>query len=260
LLRWEETLIVRQLLGEIGVEQMLRKIMSVITLSSVPVLSFGVAQLATSGNAFAAGLTTCSGGTQTVTFAQPGISNQGSAQASKKSTSTTSASPSLTCTGKHAGSGTVAGSVIKTKSTLTCSADTNAPAACTGNPSFFVYDSATQFVGGSSKLFKAVKTTTWTVGSTTYVAANTASKTAGSGSGVGNCPSTEAGFELTGHLTAPASQSGKATTITACLNTDTGTATTGNFRNDITSEVLGNKTITVFSAAFDGAASSIQFA
>ena len=47
--------------------------MSVVALSSVPVLSFGIAQVATSGNAFAAGKsTTCSGGAQTVTFAAPG--------------------------------------------------------------------------------------------------------------------------------------------------------------------------------------------
>jgi hypothetical protein len=239
--------------------------MAVVALSAVPVLTAGVAQVATSGNSFAAGgTTTCSGGTQTVTFAAPGISNQGAAQASKTSVSNTSASPSLTCTGKFAGSGTVAASTIKTKSTLLCSADTNTngpPAACTGNPGFFVYDSASQFTTGAPKLFKAVKTTTWTVGSTTYVAANTSSAQAATGTGKGKCPSTEAGFVLTGHLTAPASQSGKATTITACLNTDAGTNTSGTFLNDIAAETFGNNTtIVITSSGFDGTASSIVFA
>jgi hypothetical protein len=198
-----------------------------------------------------------------VTFAAPGISNGGAAQASKTSVSNTSAAPSITCTGKHAGSGTVAASTIKTKSKLLCSADTspNKPAACAANPGFFVYDSASQFVSGSGTLYKAVKTTTWTVGSTTYVAANTSSATAGSGSGVGMCPATEAGFVLKGHLTAPAAQLNQATTITACLNTDSGSGgTTGNFRADLTSEFVGNTTLLITSSGFDGAASSIQFA
>src|ERR1700722_9776898 len=195
---------------------MLRKFMAAVVLCSVPVLSFGVAEVATSGSAFAAGGTTlCSGGSQTVTFAAPGISNQGNAQLSAKSISTTSAAPSITCTGKHAGTGTVAGSKIKTKSTVTCTSDTNTPPSpCPSGD--WVYDSAIQFFNGASTLYKAVKTTTWTVGSTTYVAANTSSKQAGSGTGVGNCPSSEGGFELIGHLTAPAAQVGKVTQITAC--------------------------------------------
>ncbi len=198
-----------------------------------------------------------------MTFASPGISNGGAAQLSKTSVSTTSSAPSITCTGKHAGTGTVAASSIKTKSKLVCSKDTspNTPAACASNPTWFVYDTATQFAGGATTLYKAAKTTSWTVGSTTYVAANTSSVQAGSGTGVGKCPATEAGFELIGHLTAPASQSGKATHITACLNTDTGTGgTTGNFKNDVTAEVFGNASMIITSSGFDGAASSIQFA
>jgi hypothetical protein len=234
--------------------------MAVVALSAVPVFTAGVAEVATTGNAFAAGLTTCSGGSQSVTFAAPGISNQGNAQVSKTSVANTSASPTLTCTGKKPGSGTVAASTIKSKSKLLCSADTNPPPACTGNPTFFVYDSSSQFVSGANTLWKSVKTTSWTDGSTTYITANKSSLQAASGTGVGKCPSTEAGFVLKGTLTAPASQSGKATTITACLNTDTGTNTTGSFLNDVTSEVLGNTTIVITSSGFDGTASSIQFA
>lgn len=64
---------------------MLRKFMAAVALCSVPVLSFGVAEVATTGSAFAAGGTTlCSGGSQTVTFAAPGISNQGTASAERE--------------------------------------------------------------------------------------------------------------------------------------------------------------------------------
>jgi hypothetical protein len=235
---------------------MLRKFMSVIALSSVPLLSFGIAQVATSGNAFAAGKsTTCSGGSQTVTFAAPGLSTSGSAQKSAKSVSTTSAATSTTCTGAKPGSGTVAGNSITTTSTTKCSKDkSNPPAACAGNPKFFVYDSAGQFVAGAGTLYKAVPTTTFTDGSTTYKIANTKSAMATT------CPSTEAGFKLTGTLTLPASQKGKATTIVACLSTDTGTDTTGNFKNDVTTEVLnGDPSMVITSASFDPASSSITF-
>jgi hypothetical protein len=239
-----------------GREQVLRKFMSVVALSSVPVLSFGIAQVATSGNAFAAGKsTTCTGGSQTVSFAAPGLSTSGSAQKSKNSTSMTSAATSSTCTGAKPGAGTVAANNIKTTSTTKCSTvKSNAPAACTGEPKWWVYDSASQFVAGSSTLYKAVPTTTFTDAGTTYTTANTKSAQATT------CPSTEVGFKLTGALTAPASQKGKATTIIACLNTDTGTNTTGNFKSDITTEVLGGSpSMVIASAAFDPASSSITF-
>jgi hypothetical protein len=229
--------------------------MSIVALSSVPVLSFGIAQVATSGNAFAAGkTTTCSGGAQTVTFAAPGLSTSGSAQKSKNSTANTSAASSTTCTGAKPGSGTVAGNSITTTSTTKCSKASNPPAGCTGNPKFWVYDSAAQFATGASTLYKAVPTTTFTDNGTTYKIANTKSAQATT------CPGTEVGFKLTGTLTAPASQKGKATTITACLNTDTGTDTTGNFKNDVTTEVLnGDPSMVITSASFDPASSSIVF-
>ncbi len=234
---------------------MLRKFMSVIALSSVPVLSFGIAQAATSGNAFAAGKsTTCSGGAQTVTFAAPGLSTQGSAQKSKKSTATTSAATSTTCTGSVPGSGTVAGNNITTTSTEKCSKDKTPPSECTGNPKFFVYDSAAEFAAGAGTLYKAVPTTTFTDGSTTYTTTNTKSVEAST------CSSTEVGFKLTGTLTAPASQKGKATTIIACLDTDTGPNTTGNFKTDITDEVLNSAPgVVITSASFDPTTSSITF-
>ena len=97
-------------------------------------------------------------------------------------------------------------------------------------------------------------TTSFTDNGVSYTIANTASAMATT------CPSTEAGFKLTGTLTAPASQKGKATTITACLNGDTGTDTTGNFKADVTTEVLnGDPSMVITSASFDPASSSIVF-
>ena len=226
--------------------------MAIVAVGALPILSVGVAQVATSTNAFAAGTTTtCMGGSgQTVTFAAPGISIQGTAQVSKKSKSSTSSSTGGTCTGKHPGTGTVAGGSIKTVSKVTCATDSNPPSPCpTGD---FVYDSASQFVGGASTLVKGVPTTSFTIGSTSYVAANTAPAQAGSGSGPGNCPAGETGFVLTGALTAPAAQKGAATTITACLSTDSGPGTSGNFFNDVVAELGGNTTMVIQTATIDG--------
>ncbi len=241
---------------------MLRKLMSVIALCSVPVLSFGVAQLATSANASAAkgGTTTC-GGTpgakaQKVKFAKPGISNQGTASASSTSASKTTAG-SITCTGGHKGTGTVAASKVTTTSTTTCASDANPPSPCPSGD--YVYDSVAELIAGGSTLYQGVPTTSFKIGSTAYVIDNTASKTAPTGSGPGNCPSGETGFVLTGHVATPASQSGEASTITTCFSKDTGTNTTGNFYNDVVSEAGGNKTIVIATAQFDPTTSSIQF-
>jgi hypothetical protein len=74
------------------------------------------------------------------------------------------------------------------------------------------------------------------------------------------CPSAETGFVLTGKLTAAPSQSGKASTITVCLNGDGGPNTAGNFYNDIVAETFGDTSITIQTAVLDPSASSIVFA
>ena len=124
----------------------------------------------------------------------------------------------------------------------------------------FVQGSSSQFLASGATLFKAVKTTSWVIKGVTYTAANTSSATAGAGTGPGLCPSTEAGFVLFGHLTAPASMSGKTTELTACLNTDTGTNTSGSFLNDIAAELGGNNSIVIATSTEDGLSSSILFA
>ena len=241
---------------------MFRKLMAGVVLCSVPVLSFGVAQIATTGTAWAGGTTTCTGTSsagQVVNFASPGLSDLGTASVSAKSTTTTSSGPlsCLTSKGKSE-SGTLNASKIKAKSTTLCQNDSNPPSPCpTGE---YVYDSASQLATGANLLYKEVKTVSWVIKGVTYTTQNTASNAAGSGSGVGNCPSTEVGFELTGKLTAPASSAGKSTVITACLNTDAGPGTSGSFLNDIGAELGGNTAISITSSTEDGLASSIYFA
>ncbi len=241
---------------------MFRKLMAGVILCSVPVLSFGVAQLATTGTAMAAGNTTCIGtgvAGQVVTFVSPGLSNLGTASASAKSTTNTSSGP-LSCTNSKGkvSSGTLNASKIKAKSTTTCASDPTPPSPCpTGD---FVYDSASQLATGANLLFKEVKTVSWVIKGVTYTSAETASSSSTSGSGPGECPSSEVGFVLSGHLTAPASMNGKSTEITACLNTDAGPNTTGSFLNDIGAELGGNNSIVITSSTEDGLSSSILFA
>ena len=65
--------------------KLLRKFMAVIASGAVPVITVGIAQVATSGNAFAKGkATTCTGAPGTVTFAPPGLSDLGTASAERE--------------------------------------------------------------------------------------------------------------------------------------------------------------------------------
>jgi hypothetical protein len=232
--------------------------MAGIVLSSVPVLTFGIAQVATSGSAGAAGSTTCTGAGALVTFAPPGLSDLGTASISAKSITKTG-SAAMSCTnGTTTTPGTLSAGKIVSKSTTLCQNDTNPPNPCpTGE---YVYDSVAQLASSASTLYKSDKSTSWVIKGVTYKTANTGSSTAGTGTGVGLCPSGEVGFVLTGHLVLPSSQLGKSTEITACLNTDTGPNTTGSFAADVTSEAGGNTSITIQTSTLDGATSSIVFA
>jgi hypothetical protein len=234
----------------------LRKLLALVILGSVPVLSFGAAQVVTSGVAGAAS-TVCTGVApgQTITFASPGLSALGTAQVSKKSKTAVS-SGTLSCTKKtKTKSGTAEALTITTKATKAdlCQNDSNPPSPCpTGD---YVYDSADEFASTASTLFKDVPSESWTVGSTTYTATFTSSGAASS------CAADEVGFTLGGKLTAPSADAGKAVTVVACLLGDTGPNTTGNFAADIETE-LGNSSsnIVIATATLDPSDSTITFA
>jgi hypothetical protein len=227
--------------------------MALAILSSVPVITFGVAQVATSGNAWASTATSCTGTGpgQPITFGGPGISDLGAAQVSKKTTSTTGAG-TIMCTGKKTGAGTVSASTIKTKSKETCAEDSNPPSPCPATD--YVVDSISQFISGASTLWKDAKTESFAIGSSDFIVTL-------SSSGTASCPSPEQGFTLTGTLTtAPGKFEGKSVTITACLGADSGPHTTGSFGADAVSEFEGNTSILIQTANLDPANSTIAIA
>ncbi len=233
----------------------LRKLMAGVVFCSVPVLTFGVAQVATTASAGAlrpAVPTTCVGVTgQVITFAAPGLSDLGTAHASTTSTARASKAK-LSCT--PGGSGKWKAENIVATSTDPCPGTSPAPSPCPGGD--YVYDAVSQLVNGASTFYQDVPLTKWKIGTTLYIAVNTGSAAAGAGSGPGLCPSTEMGFVLTGHLSTSSSTSTK---ITACLDTDTGPGTTGSFLNDVAGEMGGNTAVVIASSTEDPGASSIVF-
>jgi hypothetical protein len=235
--------------------------MTVAILGSIPVIGVGVAQIATTGIAGAKAAETCSGtGTgQVVTFASPGLSNQGTASPSAASKSKTGGG-TVSCKGLVKGTGTVTKNKIKSVSTTQCSTDSNPPSPCPTSPTDdFVYDSSAQFMSGSSTLYKDIKNQSWKVGATTFaVAAFTASSSIEPG---GTCGGSEAGFLLSGPLTTgPSSLHGKTVTINACLGTDTGPGTSGSFLADFLAEQGGNTSIIITTATLDPATTTIKIA
>jgi hypothetical protein len=103
-------------------------------------------------------------------------------------------------------------------------------------------------------LWKFVKSESWTVGTKAYTAAFTSSASA-------TCPAGEAGFQLNGTLTVPAGDPDPVT-IVACILSDTGPNTTGNFISDVGTELGGGPTgnaIVIETATLDPANSTINF-
>jgi hypothetical protein len=245
--------------------------MAGVVLSSVPVLSFGIAQVATTGNAGAVTETVCAGSAagSSVTFTAPGLSYTGNAQVGAKSTTKTGASPLSCKTGtKPPKSGSLLASKIKSTSTDPCPGTAPAPPSCpTGE---FVVNSVAQLINAQGTLYQSDKTTSWMVGTTKYTAKNTGSPTVTYCSSSctngtpGQCLSTEVGFVLTGQLTAPASQAGKSTEITACIlqdgNGSGGMGTTGSFAADVGAIAGGNTSIVIGTGTLDPLNSTIQFA
>lgn len=241
--------------------------MALAILGSVPVIGVGVAQVATTSIAGAA-TTDCTGtGTgQTVTFSQasppvPGLTAQGTSQVSKKNKITSNAGTISCVKGvKPPKAGTVGAITINSKSKLTCGnaasmGDTNPPVPCTPSTNFIV-NSINGYATSASTIWKEIPSESWTVGATHYTGVFTSSNT-------GTCPSGEAGFLLTGHITVPAADSGKALNINACLLGDTGPNTSGNFLTDVGAELGGGPTgnaITIVTAQLDPANTTLNFA
>jgi hypothetical protein len=189
----------------------------------------------------------------TVTFASPGISNYGSASASKVSVTTTSP---ITYAGANCGTGgSGPANNISSKSTLKCNKkvpgqDVNGATRPDCVPHDYVYDSAGQFESaGVATIQKALKKLSFTVNGITFAA-----KTKSAGvSQSGQC-SGEIGFVISGTVKAkPFTYS--SFTLVACLGADSGPGTTGSFFSDILTAISGpTPPVTITSATIDGSA------
>ena len=228
---------------------MFRKLMAGVVLCSVPILTFGAAQVATIGKAWAAVTTECTETAgQVMTFAAPGLSDLGTASASAKSVDKVASAP-LTCTrdGKTY-SGTFDPFKLTVVSTATCANDPTPPSSCVGEPGDTVVNSASQVNTAFSNLWKYLQHVVVIIppipcgGKCSGSVNLNGSGPAGVGSGPGLCPSSAVGFVLTGHLSDKSSAE-----ITTCFNSDTGTGTSGSFANDFYSELAGNTSIDIAS-------------
>jgi hypothetical protein len=164
----------------------------------------------------------------TVTFASPGLSNSGAAEAAKTSTATTTPVQfGDGCTGQGAN-----GNSITSKSIKCAKAGKTQPAsnpAC--EPGEYGYDSWNNFeTGGTTAIQKALKKIFFTINGIAYE-----SKTSSSAEVVEGTCGPEVGFQLTGTVAAPKQDKGQSAVLTACLGAVTGSGETSstNFFNDI---------------------------
>lgn len=139
--------------------------------------------------------------------------------------------------------------------------------ACTavGVPSP-VCPSATGYVSDSASGYVAAGATFWTElpNPTRFHIANAAYKSASAASTVivlgGACGVSNSGFKVNGTLTAPAGNVGDPTHLTLCLNSDTGSDTTGNFNDDLTSELANGAppSLVIATAGLDATTSKLK--
>jgi len=215
---------------------MLRKMLLIASAIAIPLGAIGVTavtSVAQSGTAGATALAiTCKATSGTVDFATPGLSSNGSFESASTST-TTSTTVKYGC--GSAGTGKENPINITTPSTA-CTGTNTPVTGCTSGQ--YNYDSVGGFASSATTLWSEVGTLKIKVGATSYT------ETLTSSSAALTCASGEAGFNLKGKLTAPAAHAGETMKLTACLGSDTGPGTTGNFVAD-----LGAPGVTIATAA-----------
>ena len=203
---------------------MIRKMLLIASAVAIPLGATAVTAVA--GTSSAGAVTplaiSCTLGNPVVSFAAPGLSQNGSFTTAPTSTTTTSAQ-TLKCGG--AGNGTGPGQSIVSNNTA-CTA-TNVPVTgCTAPPpQMYNYDSVAGFSGTATTLWMQVPVINATINGTNY------SSSSKSSAGI-VCAGGELGFKIKGKLTAPAAHAGEATKVLVCLGSDTGPGTTGSFTND----------------------------
>jgi hypothetical protein len=187
--------------------------------------------------------------------------------------------PGLSADGVLTTASTSAGSIAATLSpgSFCPGANSHMPAqtltlpnvACTGNgaPSP-VCTSATGYVSDSANGYVATGATFWMAlpNHTRFHIANVMYKSTSASSTViapgGACGALNSGFKVNGALTVPSANSGDHTHLTLCLNTDTGPGTTGNFTNDLSTELASGAPpgLTITTAGFDPSTSKLKIA
>jgi hypothetical protein len=161
----------------------------------------------------------------TVTFAFPGLSNNGAVSTGKTSATTTTG----TAVSGAGCSGTGGNPLTITSKNLKCSKSTpNSPVpGCIKGDTY--YDTWNQFISnGTASVLKSVKKLTINVNGVTYSI---------KGTSVNESPpcGSEVGFGIGGVVTAPKNDKGQAVTLNACLGSVTGTGLNSysNFAADI---------------------------
>jgi hypothetical protein len=161
---------------------------------------------------------------------------------------TTTSAQTLSCTPGGAGSGPALS--IVTNSTPCTGPGAPAVGCTTPPPQVYNYDSVSGFAGSSTTLWTSIPVFNFKIGAVKYSSTSTSSKgTTCTSATLG----TELGFVIKGKLTKPAAHAGEATKVVACLGTDTGPGTTGNFAAD-----LGAPGVTIATASLDSTTSKIK--
>ncbi len=188
----------------------------------------------------------------TVNFAAPGISTPGSVSASKTSTTTTTSESFGKVSGGHACTGTAAGNTIVSKS-VKCAKKGPQPSsnsACV--PGEYGYGSWANFENsGTASIQKALKHLSFTINGIAY-----SSKTASAATVAGGACGSEAGFQLTGAISAPKQDKGQSVVLLACLGASTGPGITSTSNFVANFDGPGNVT----SAQIDPSTSTIKIA
>ncbi len=187
----------------------------------------------------------------TITFAPPGISNNGSVGTSKTSTTTTSGETFGTVAGDPACSGSAPNLAITSKSTKCSKKVAGQPSsnpAC--EPGMYGYDSWANFEsGGVASVQKSLKKLVFTINGITYSTKTTSAAIDG------NCANGEVGFLINGTVKAPKNDKAQTDTLAACLGTVTGPGVVGS-PPTFTGNLFGPGTVAT--AQIDPATSTIS--
>lgn len=127
---------------------------------------------------------------------------------------------------------------------------------CTGS-SGYVSDSASGYVAAGAAFWSELPNPTkFRIDNLAYKSASAASTVIGSG---GICGLFDSGFKVNGALTAPLADYGDHTKLILCLDTDTGTQTTGSFTDDIAAEIANTApSMTINTVGLDPTTSKLK--